>query len=156
MQVVTLLFLRREDEILLAMKKRGFGVGKWNGTGGKVNPGETVHAASIRECQEEIGVIPHTPVLVGRLTFLDASNPDFRHDAYLFVATEWQGEPHETEEMRPQWFNINDIPFEDMWIDDQIWMPLLLTNKKFTGSFTLSSLDNNKIVKHDISEVESL
>ena len=32
----TICLLRKNDEVLLAMKKRGFGVGKWNGVGGKV------------------------------------------------------------------------------------------------------------------------
>ncbi|MEJ0073651.1 MAG: NUDIX domain-containing protein [Candidatus Saccharibacteria bacterium] len=54
----TLLLLRRNDEVLLAMKKRGFGAGRWNGVGGKLDPGETVEQALVRECQEEIGVTP--------------------------------------------------------------------------------------------------
>lgn len=32
----TLCLLKRNDEILLAMKKRGFGTGKYNGVGGKI------------------------------------------------------------------------------------------------------------------------
>lgn len=35
---VTLLFLRKDGRILLAMKKRQFGTGKWNGVKGKVEP----------------------------------------------------------------------------------------------------------------------
>jgi 8-oxo-dGTP pyrophosphatase MutT (NUDIX family) len=46
---MTLGYLVRGDEVLMAMKKRGFGVGKWNGTGGKLQPGETVEEAMIRE-----------------------------------------------------------------------------------------------------------
>ncbi len=56
----SLLFLLREDEILLVMKKRGFGSGRWNGVGGKFESGETAEQATIRECQEEIGVTPHS------------------------------------------------------------------------------------------------
>jgi hypothetical protein len=32
LRLTTLCYVRREGEILLAMKKRGFGQGKWNGT----------------------------------------------------------------------------------------------------------------------------
>lgn len=32
--------------VLLGMKKRGFGAGKWNGFGGKVQPGETIEEAA--------------------------------------------------------------------------------------------------------------
>ena len=47
MKLVTLLFLRRDGQILLAMKKRGFGEGKWNGVGGKVEPGETARHGGV-------------------------------------------------------------------------------------------------------------
>lgn len=36
------------DNILLGYKKRGFGMGKWNGMGGKVEPGESVLDGAIR------------------------------------------------------------------------------------------------------------
>jgi len=55
---LTLLFLIKDDQILLAMKKRGFGAGRFNGVGGKVEPGETIEQALIRESQEEINVTP--------------------------------------------------------------------------------------------------
>ena len=35
-KLLTLVFLREGGKVLLGMKKRGFGVGKWNGFGGKV------------------------------------------------------------------------------------------------------------------------
>ncbi len=55
-KVCTLLLLKHENRVLLGMKKRGFGMGKWNGFGGKVDPGETLLAAALREMQEESGV----------------------------------------------------------------------------------------------------
>lgn len=65
----TLLFLRRGDELLLAMKKRGFGKGKWNGVGGKLEAGETLEQALIRETVEETGVRPTAWQAVGKFTF---------------------------------------------------------------------------------------
>lgn len=153
-QVTTILFLRRRGDILLAMKKRGFGEGKWNGVGGKVEGSETVVAAAIRECQEEIGVTPISPQLVGRLTFYDKFDPAFCHDSHVFIATEWEGEPAETEEMRPQWFQENDIPYEHMWSDDHLWMPLLLKGKLFKDRKV--TFDHAALVQHDIKEVSSL
>ena len=55
-KVLSLLYLRRDNEILLAMKKRGFGEGRWNGVGGKVEAGESIEQAMICEAQEEISV----------------------------------------------------------------------------------------------------
>lgn len=52
---------------------------------------------------------------------------------HIFRATKFEGEVGETEEMKPEWFNITDIPFNKMWIDDPYWMPYLLKNKSFSG-----------------------
>ena len=151
MKHVTLLFLQREGEILLAMKKRGFGVDKWNGVGGKVEEGETYEAAAIRECQEEIGVTPRSLKKVGELHFHDL--PDTEHYCHLYTTTDWEGEPIETEEMSPQWFAQSDIPYSKMWPDDEIWMPLVLENKLFKGVVTI---DDNKVTEQEITEVASL
>ena len=52
----TLSFLIKEKQILLAMKKRGFGVSKWNVVGGKQQIGETIRQTALREMKEEIGI----------------------------------------------------------------------------------------------------
>jgi 8-oxo-dGTP pyrophosphatase MutT (NUDIX family) len=153
MKLVTILFLCRGDEVLLAMKKRGFGEGKWNGAGGKVDPNEDITAAAIRECQEEIGVKPIDPELVGKIKFYEKTDPSFGHHAHIFLTTTWQGEPIETEEMRPKWFKIKDIPYDDMWADDKIWYPIMFAGKLFEAVITL---DGNEIVSHDIKIVKSL
>ena len=54
----TLCLLRKNNKILLAVKKRGFGEGKYNGVGGKIEKGETPDQAMVRETSEEISVIP--------------------------------------------------------------------------------------------------
>ena len=41
-KVLTLVYIRDDENILLGLKKRGFGTGKWNGFGGKVQAGETI------------------------------------------------------------------------------------------------------------------
>ncbi|MDR0650832.1 MAG: NUDIX domain-containing protein [Candidatus Peribacteria bacterium] len=51
----TLVFLfNLQGQLLLAMKKRGFGVGKWSGPGGKVEEGESISQAAVREVEEEV------------------------------------------------------------------------------------------------------
>lgn len=151
MKHVTLLFLRRDGEILLAMKKRRFGAGKWNGVGGKVEPDETYEQAAVRECQEEIDVTPQELHKVGELHFFDL--PDVEHYCHVYTTTRWEGEPRETEEMRPQWFAEADIPYDTMWPDDELWMPLLLASKLFKGSVTV---EDNRVHQHDIREVTAL
>lgn len=151
MKDVTIVFLRRPGELLLALKKRGFGEGKWNGTGGKVEPGETVEAAAVRECQEEIGVTPHALVHIGTIEFFMTTDPSFGHRAHIFSTTVWEGEPHETEEMRPQWFKETGLPYDRMWSDDQYWIPLLLAGTTFAGRVTLG--ENDEIVENTIAPI---
>jgi 8-oxo-dGTP diphosphatase len=125
------------------MKKRGFGAGHWNGVGGKVDPGETIEQALVRECQEEINVTPVSfeKVALHNFVFPD-DTPDMQVHAY--VSKEWQGEPTETEEMAPQWFKIRDIPYEQMWDDDIVWLPLVLQGKKLIARFTFDT-DNHML-----------
>ncbi|XP_037783471.1 7,8-dihydro-8-oxoguanine triphosphatase-like [Penaeus monodon] len=54
-KLLTLMFIREGEKILLGYKKRGFGQGRWNGFGGKVEAGETPEQAAIRETKEEAG-----------------------------------------------------------------------------------------------------
>lgn len=138
MRPTTLCLLVREGEVLLAMKKRRFGAGRWNGVGGKLEPGESIAEAAMREIKEEIGVdVPEDKLTkVGALKFFfPESKKDWEQEVHIFVAREWQGEPAESEEMKPQWFRHSEIPFSEMWPDDIHWLPLVLAGKKVEGEF---------------------
>jgi mutator protein MutT len=134
MKATTLLFLVRDDEILLAMKKRGTGVNKWNGVGGKVGPEESVETAAIRECEEEIGV---TPLHLEKVAELDFQIPtqQFHNFAHVYFCRQWQGEPTESEEMAPSWFPVAEIPYDEMWADDQHWLPRVMAGERLRGWF---------------------
>lgn len=151
---VTLLFLLRDDEILLAMKKRGFGQGRWNGVGGKIEPGETIEQATARECHEEIGVQPGKLEKVAYLTF---AFPDDTPDilAHVYTTREWEGEPIETEEMAPQWFALDNIPYQQMWQDDKFWLPHVLAGKKLIGNFVFTQ-DEVMLPEHKIEFVREV
>ena len=113
MQKLTLVYLCTEDKICLAFKKRGFGQGKYNGYGGKLEAGETITEAAVREVMEESTCLVHEEDLeqVAELTFLF---PDKTLHVSAFFVTSWNGTPQETEEMSPQWFLYTDIPYENM------------------------------------------
>ena len=151
----TLLFLLKDDTILLAMKKRGFGEGRWNGVGGKIEAGESIEQAAIRECQEEIGVTPGALERVANLTFtFDGESSDIW--THTFIARDWQGEPVETEEMAPRWFRLADIPYETMWEDDRHWLPHVLDGKKVVATFKFDQNDKMLPDGHAISFTEEL
>ena len=154
LQQATICLLRREDEVLLAIKKRGFGVGKWNGVGGKVKEEETVEQAVIRETQEEIGVTPvgMEQVAVLNFRFPDVSKEkDWDQQVIVFTTDKWKGEPVESEEMLPKWFEVSDIPYDQMWPGDIYWMPKVLSGQKIEGRFTFSG--EEELREHQIKEV---
>lgn len=149
----TLLFLVKDDSILLAMKKRGFGEGRWNGVGGKLEPDETLEQALVRECQEEIEVTPLDYEKVAELDFVcDAETAPWHMFVHAYLCREWDGEPQETDEMAPQWFPLDHIPYEDMWQDDPHWVPLVLAGDKVKGNFQFDESDN--MLEHQIQTVK--
>lgn len=152
MRQTTLCLLIKESEILLAMKKRGFGAGRWNGTGGKFDPGrgdKNILDAAVRETKEEIGVEVKNPEKVGLFHFRFPHKPEWDQDVHLFLAEEWVGEPKESEEMTPTWFSFSAIPYESMWADDTYWMPHILKGEKLEADFVFK--EGDKIAKHEIT-----
>lgn len=57
-------------------------------------------------------------------------------------------------EMHPKWFEVNDIPFKQMWPDDVYWFPLMLKNTKFIGYFLFKG--HNDILKYTLNEIDRL
>jgi 8-oxo-dGTP diphosphatase/2-hydroxy-dATP diphosphatase len=133
-RILTLCIIRKDSKILLGMKKREFGAGFWNGFGGKVKKGESIEEAAKRETKEEIGVVPLDLKKMGILKFQFKGEPEIL-EVHVFSCTNFEGEIKETEEMAPEWFKIEEIPFDQMWPDDKYWLPLLLEGKNFRGNF---------------------
>jgi mutator protein MutT len=132
----TLCLLKKDNRILLAMKKRGFGEGKYNGVGGKIENGETPEEAMIRETQEEIAVTPIEYEKVGIIEFDEFyKGKKEKVMFHLYVASEWKGEPTESDEMKPEWFDIQSIPYDKMFPDDKYWLPLILEGRKIKAYF---------------------
>lgn len=157
MKVTTLLFLKGNDsdQILLAMKKRGFGAGRWNGVGGKVEVNETVEQALIRECEEEIGVTPTKFEKVAEHYFVFPEGlADIK--CHVFMASEWKNDPIETEEMAPKWFHIDNIPYDDMWQDDIVWLPLTLRGKYLKTRFRFNEQEEMHTAELEILPPDAL
>ena len=149
-KILTLVVIQKDGKVLLGMKKRGFGVGKWNGFGGKVDVSETVEDAAKRELFEEAGITAESMEKLGVLDFSWKGKEQDILEVNIFKATDFSGEPQESEEMKPQWFNVGEIPFEKMWSSDEYWYPPFLENKKFTGKFVFD--DKNNVLEHQLNQ----
>ncbi|KAJ6499533.1 NUDIX hydrolase domain-like protein [Mycena vitilis] len=151
----TNVFLICDDKLLLGYKKRGLGLNKYNGFGGKVEPGESTLDAALRELQEEAGItapLEHA----GTLLFVVPGEKWAHID--IFRAEEYSGTITESDEMRPEWFDKTNIPFDNMWYvgpsfavvsintrrdSDRYWLPLLLSKQPFSARADFERQDEN-------------
>ena len=147
----TVSFLVNENTVLLGYKKSGFGKGNFLGIGGKVERGETLEHSAAREISEEIGVTVSKYIPMGYLNFYfpHIEDESWNQKVHIFVVQGWVGEPQETDEIRPEWYNLDSLPFENMWDDARYWLPDILKGKEMKREFLFDS--NLKVVeKRDV------
>lgn len=152
-KLLTLCMIVDPPNVLLGMKKRGFGAGRWNGFGGKVHNDENIKDAVRREVQEETGTTVQNIDSRGIIEFRFQGKEDIL-EVHIFHGSSLDGTPIETEEMRPKWFPSAALPFESMWPDDRYWFPFFLAGKRFRGRFLFGEKD--VILESQLSPVESL
>uniref|UniRef100_A0A2K5Q9K5 Nudix hydrolase domain-containing protein n=1 Tax=Cebus imitator TaxID=2715852 RepID=A0A2K5Q9K5_CEBIM len=105
------------------------------------------------ELQEESGLTVDALHKVGQIVFEFVGEPELM-DVHVFCTDSVQGTPVESDEMRPHWFQLDQIPFKDMWPDDSYWFPLLLQKKKFHGYFKFQGQDT--ILDYTLREVDTV
>lgn len=111
----TLVYLRNEDEVLLLKKPpdKWGNPERWLGLGGKVEPGEDLSSAAIREAEEESGLAVSSVTLRGTLTYT-VQEPVHENRAgtlYIFVTSEYDGDLlKESPEGVLQWHRISELP----------------------------------------------
>lgn len=156
----TLIFLVKKlneeiTDICLAMKKRDFGVNRWNGVGGKVDDQkETIEDAAKRETKEEIDVSVKELYKVAELSFYFPHNSVWNQIVHVYFTESWDGEPKESEEMNPKWFLLEEIPFQEMWPDDIFWLPEVVKGKLLKATFKFG--ENDIIQDKKINIVDKL
>lgn len=141
--------------ICLAMKKRGFGMNRWNGVGGKVDDQkETIEDAAKREAKEEIDVFLKELSKIAELSFYFPHNPAWNQVVHVYFTESWDGEPKESEEMNPKWFSLKEIPFQEMWPDDIFWLPEAIKGNLLKATFKFG--ENDIIKDKEINIVNKL
>jgi 8-oxo-dGTP pyrophosphatase MutT (NUDIX family) len=150
-KILTLALIAKEEKILLGMKKRGFGMGWWNGFGGKVELDESIGDAAKREVHEEVGLEISAMEEVGLMNFHLQDRPEIL-EVHLFKVSDFSGVPTESEEMKPRWFSLNELPFDKMWSSDLVWYPYFLSGGRFMAEFWFDK--DKKVIKYDIKKVQ--
>lgn len=141
----TIVFVFRGDEVLLIRKKRGLGAGKINGPGGRIEPNESPVECARREVQEELGIDAPALVERGELRFNFVDGHSIH--ATVYSASAFHGQPIETDEAIPIWTPVSRIPYEEMWADDRLWFPHLLSGRRFRGRFLF---DDDLMLEHEL------
>ncbi len=159
---LTLILIKEGDRILLGKKKYGFGKDKYNGYGGKTEPGELPYDAIKRELMEEACIEVENTKKIGEITFymnkkdVEGANSFNMHDelfVHVFIGKDIIGTPQETDEMAPYWFNKDEIPYDEMWSDDKYWFKYIIEEKPFKGYCKFAG-DDVTISEYKFEEVQ--
>jgi 8-oxo-dGTP diphosphatase / 2-hydroxy-dATP diphosphatase len=148
----TSVFIVDSEKVLLGMKKRGFATGKWNGFGGKGNDGEAIEDTARREVREESDLEVNDLV---ESAVLNCHHPSWTQEVHVYTTSHWEGTLEESDEMRPQWFSRDEIPYEQMWEDAAVWLPMILNGQKLKATLYFDS-EGKLLPNHEIIEVDSL
>ena len=147
MKLATLCYLKQAGKTLMIHRSKrpdDIHAGKWNGLGGKFEPGETPEGCVIREVREESGLTIKNPVLHGFLTF-----PGFAHEedwyAFVFVGSELEGSLIDSPEGNLAWIDDDKLTELNLWEGDRIFLPWLDRPGFFSGKFVYQ---NGALVEH--------
>ena len=152
----TELFLFRNQQVLLGLKKTGLGKDKRLGIGGKCEPGESILETAVREVEEEICITlsPDSLDKIAIIDFIFPYKPAWSMKVHFFFVTSWSGEPQETIEISPEFYPVTQVPYEKMWQDTKLWFPDALNGKRLTGKIVYGE-DNEQVVDYHFTEWEN-
>lgn len=150
MKLATLCYLRRNGKTLMVhrvKKKNDMHAGKWNGLGGKLEPGETPEECAVREIMEESGLRVFNPILKGVLTFPAFSNDEDWY-AFVFLVHEFEGELIDSPEGDLKWIDNAELLNLNLWEGDRIFLPWLERQPFFSGKFIY---EDGRFIEHQVA-----
>lgn len=115
-------------------KEKDYHQGKWNGLGGKFNPGETPEECAVREIKEESGLIVRNPAMRGFITFPKFDGIDDWY-VFLFTAENYSGNITESPEGKLEWIKIEKLKDLNLWEGDKIFLEWIFKENFFSAKF---------------------
>lgn len=107
-ELTNMCMLRRADGRVLVQNRRDPNWGGLTFPGGHVEPGESLVDSVVREMREETGLTVRNPRLIGSKSWMQKSDGS-RYLVLLYVATEYEGELHSSEEGDVRWMTIEEM-----------------------------------------------
>jgi 8-oxo-dGTP diphosphatase len=128
-------------------KKNDYHEGKWNGLGGKFEPGESPEECAIREIEEESGLEVKSIKMKGFITFPLFDGIDDWY-VFLFTADEFSGKLIDSPEGELGWIQNEKLTEIGLWDGDKIFIPWLFEDKFFSAKFNYK---DGKFVDYEVS-----
>jgi len=150
MKLATLCYLRRDGQTLMihrVKKANDMHEGKWNGLGGKLNPGESPEECAVREIFEESGLKARSPQFKGFLTFPAFSQEEDWY-VFVYVVEDFEGELIDSAEGNLSWVDNPDLVSLNLWEGDSIFLPWLDRPGIFSGKFIYKE---GRLVSHEVT-----
>ncbi|KAA3610107.1 MAG: 8-oxo-dGTP diphosphatase [Calditrichaeota bacterium] len=150
MKLATLCYVKTESHTLMVhrvKKENDMHEGKWNGLGGKIDPGESPEECVIREVKEESGLIIKNPSLKGFITFPAFDGLD---DWYVFIFTANQFEGtliSDSPEGHLEWIENKKLIDLNLWDGDKIFFKWMEENRIFSAKFIYN---NGHLISHNV------
>lgn len=149
MKLATLCYVFDRNKVLMInrnKRKNDMHLGKWNGLGGKFNPGETPEECVIREVYEESGLLIKNPELKGFLTF-PAFDDEEDWYVFVFIAKEFSGKLRESDEGELEWIEWENVFHLPLWEGDKYFLEWLHQDRFFSAKFIYR---NSKYITHSV------
>jgi 8-oxo-dGTP diphosphatase len=137
MKIATLVYVRNAGQTLMlhrVKKAQDIHEGKWNGLGGKLEPGESPEECAVREVFEESGLTIEAPEWRGILTFPNFAKGEDWY-AFVYVARHFRGSLIDSPEGRLAWIPDATIASLPLWPGDRVFLPWLDDGRFFSATF---------------------
>lgn len=141
------------SRMLLKRANRGVSFGKWNAPGGKMEDEETPEQCVYREVEEETGLKVKDLFKHGILRFYTYGKDKIDVTVHLYSAKEFSGNLRASDAGEVKWFDMSDIPMNDMWDDDNYWLELMLNKRRFDADFYFDKA-SKKVVEYKVHFIE--
>lgn len=106
-ELTNMCMLQRADGCVLVQNRRDPDWGGLTFPGGHIEPGESLVDSVIREMREETGLTVRNPRLIGSKSWMQKDGG--RYLVLLYVAHEYEGELHNSEEGDVRWMTLEEM-----------------------------------------------